>query len=215
MKTIDVPYVSRLDDISIEAAGDLLDEEGNGGNIESVNWPDRFPYKPITFFRVVRSNRYLFIKYSVKGNVLRAVCTKDQEPVWQDSCVEFFAKRTDQNGYMNFEFNCIGTCLAAVHVTRNEAAKRPPEEMDRILRAPSMGRKACQEMEGMFSWDLTVGIPFDLLGLDPEHLPEKILGNFYKCADGTSMMHYVSWNPVLTPDPDFHRPEFFGELRFV
>jgi hypothetical protein len=215
MKTIEVPYATRLDNASIEAAADILEDEGEGGNLESVNWPKRFPYKPITFFKIARSHDAIFIKYSVNGNVLRAVYSNDQEPVWQDSCVEFFCKRVEQQGYTNFEFNCIGTCLSAVHVTRAEATRRPPEEMKQILRFPSMGRKAFQEMEGMFAWDLTVAIPFTLLGIDPQHLPEKIQGNFYKCADGTEMMHYVSWNPILTPDPDFHRPEFFGELIFV
>jgi hypothetical protein len=53
------------------------------------------------------------------------------------------------------------------------------------------------------------------LEIDGQHLPEKIMGNFYKCADDTAFKHYLSWNPILTPNPDFHRPEFFGELRFV
>jgi hypothetical protein len=36
--------------------------------------------------------------------------------------------------------------------------------------------------------------------------------NFYKCADNTRIPHYVSWNPIEVASPDFHRPEFFGEL---
>jgi hypothetical protein len=214
MKTINVPYVSRLDSASIDVVGDILDDEGCVGSIESVNWPKRFPYKPITFFRIARSQSAVFIKYSVNGNVLRAVYSNDQDPVWQDSCVEFFCKRVDQIGYTNFEFNCIGTCLSAVHVSRSESTRRSADEMHQILRFPSMGRKAFQEMEGIFTWDLTVSIPFSLLGIESTQLPEKMLGNFYKCADGTEMVHYVSWNPINTPDPDFHRPEFFGELIF-
>ena len=52
------------------------------------------------------------------------------------------------------------------------------------------------------------------MGIDPKHLPEKIVGNFYKCADGTDSMHFVSWSPIPTAKPDFHRPEFFGILIF-
>ena len=70
-------------------------------------------------------------------------------------------------------------------------------------------------MLGMFEWELFLKIPFTLLGVDYKHLPEKLLANFYKCADATSMPHYVTWNPVLTDKPDFHRPEFFGELIFM
>lgn len=66
----------------------------------------------------------------------------------------------------------------------------------------------------MFEWELTVKIPFTLMGLDPNNLPEKIRGNFYKCADGTDSPHYVSWSPIKTEKPNFHCPEFFGELIF-
>jgi len=27
--------------------------------------------------------------------------------------------------------------------------------------------------------------------------------------------HYVTWNPVGTEQPDYHRPEYFGELKFI
>jgi hypothetical protein len=53
------------------------------------------------------------------------------------------------------------------------------------------------------------------MGLDPGNMPEKIMGNFYKCADETISPHYLSWNPIDAPAPDFHRPEFFGEIHFL
>ena len=43
-------------------------------------------------------------------------------------------------------------------------------------------------------------------------MPEKLLGNFYKCGDATLLPHYLSWSQIDTEQPDFHRPEFFGEL---
>ena len=57
-------------------------------------------------------------------------------------------------------------------------------------------------------------IPFDLLGLDSDALPEKLRGNIYKCGDRTAHPHYLSWAPIGTPSPDFHRPEYFGEVLF-
>ena len=50
------------------------------------------------------------------------------------------------------------------------------------------------------------------MGLDPDNLPEKIMGNFYKCADDTEFPHFVSWSPIDLPSPNFHCPEFFGEI---
>ena len=86
------------------------------------------------------------------------------------------------------------------------------EEMKLIRRFPSIGTRAFNEMQGIFEWELTVEIPFKLIGIDPENIPLKLTGNFYKCADDTESKHYVSWSPVETEKPDFHRPEFFGEL---
>jgi len=213
MKSIQVPYISALNDIEIEKAADLLDDEGKKDMIEVLNWPDLYNYKPITYFWIARSSDSFFIKYSVKGTMLKAIYSKDQQPVNEDSCVEFFCKIPGNEKYMNFEFNCIGTCKASKRKARNvDVTPFSKEELGMIKRYPSLGRRAFNEMEGMFEWELTVKIPMRIMGINPENLPEKIMGNFYKCADGTDSMHYVTWSPVNTERPDFHRPELFGEL---
>ena len=38
--------------------------------------------------------------------------------------------------------------------------------MQTIKRYPSIGRKAFNEMEGMFEWEVTVQIPMKLIGLN-------------------------------------------------
>jgi hypothetical protein len=50
--------------------------------------------------------------------------------------------------------------------------------------------------------------------IPPGNLPETIRANFYKCGDSTAVPHYLSWSHIATETPDFHRPEFFGELYF-
>ena len=40
----------------------------------------------------------------------------------------------------------------------------------------------------------------------------RFRGNCYKCGDRTEHPHYLAWNPVNTLSPDFHRPEFLGEM---
>lgn len=52
-----------------------------------------------------------------------------------------------------------------------------------------------------------INIPF-IPSLDK--MDDKSLEN----AIETSGAKAFSWNPVCTPSPDFHRPEFFGEIRF-
>ena len=43
---------------------------------------------------------------------------------------------------------------------------------------------------------------------------KTIRANFYKCGDKLTVPHYLTWSTVGTPKPDFHRPEFFGMVRF-
>ncbi len=51
-----------------------------------------------------------------------------------------------------------------------------------------------------------------LLGIEWKDTPVELMGNFYKCADRTSSPHFLSWAPISTPEPDFHRPEFFSKI---
>ena len=215
MKQIKILYNDVLNDIELEAASELMDGFGHRDLVENLNWKETYPYRPITLFNIARSNDSIFIKYSVRGSMLRAIFSNDLDPVNEDSCVEFFCKLPDSDNYMNFEFNCIGTCNASKRKSKTEGVVRYTlDELAQIKRYPSIGRRAFNEMEGMFEWELTVKIPFILIGIDPADLPEKILGNFYKCADGTDSMHFVTWSPVKTEKPDFHCPEYFGELLF-
>jgi hypothetical protein len=215
MKQIKILYNDALNDIELEAASELMDGFGHRDLVENLNWKETYPYRPITLFNIARSKDSIFIKYSVRGSMLRAIYSNDLDPVNEDSCVEFFCKLPDSDSYMNFEFNCIGTCNASKRKSKTEGVVRYTlDELTQIKRYPSIGRRAFNEMEGMFEWELTVKIPFTLMGLDSNNLPEKILGNFYKCADGTDSPHYVSWSPIKTEKPEFHCPEFFGELIF-
>ncbi len=215
MKKLIVPYIESLNDIGIERTGDILEEKGKREALDELNWAKDFPYRPITTFNIGYSKDALYIKYDVHGSMLRAIYVNDQDPVYQDSSVEFFCKKPGDDYYMNFEFNCIGTCLAKKRKGRHEeVTPLTPEELADIERFSALGRRAFKEIEGMFTWDLIIKIPFHILQIDKDNLPEKLLGNFYKCADATGSPHYLSWTPVKTPKPDFHRPEFFGEIYF-
>ena len=215
MKRVIIPYIEALNNVKIEYAGELLENDGKREALDILNWPKEFSYRPITTFNLAYSSEALYIKYDVHGSMLRAIYTNDQDPVFEDSCVEFFCKKPEDNYYMNFEFNCIGTCLAKKRTSRTELIySYSAEDLQLIERYSSLGRRAFKEMEGMFAWDLVLKIPFSLLGFKDGEIPDKLLGNFYKCADGTESPHYLSWSPIKTPTPDFHRPEFFGELSF-
>lgn len=213
MKTLKVPHIPALDSMDLLSAGLLMESNACREYIDTVNWKE-FPYKPVAVVDIARSDSSLYLRYSVKCLSLKALYDKDGSPVHTDSCVEFFMRKADAMNYMNFEFNCIGTCHSARRESRNKGAMLQSEEYASIRRHSTLGKDTFSEKEGIHAWELIVCIPFNLMGLDPANLPEKIMGNFYKCADDTKYPHFVSWNPIGTERPDFHRPEYFGEICF-
>ena len=210
MKKLKVPYLETLDVLDLSSVGFLM-EKAQRESIDVINW-EEYSYKPTVAFDIARSKVNLYIRYFVKGNSLKALYETDGSPVYQDSCVEFFMKRVNDPNYYNFEFNCIGTCDAARRTSRDIKTSLSQEEYKSIIRLPSVRRRAFEEIKGIHTWNLIVVIPLKLMGLDPSNLPEKILGNFYKCADETMNPHFVSWSPIDLPEPNFHCPEFFGEI---
>ena len=99
-KSIFVPFLPELDNLDLEKVSDVLEEKAVRQSIECVNWPEQFSYKPITVFSIARSQKYLYINYFVRGNCLLAINDKDNGPVWQDSCVEFFVQIPGEKEYL-------------------------------------------------------------------------------------------------------------------
>ena len=213
MKSLKVPYVPALDGLELSNVAKRMETDALRQSIDIINWKE-FPYKPIVVFDIARGDRDLYLHYFVRGLSLRAVADKDGEYVHPDSCVEFFMRKADELYYTNFEFNCIGTCLASRGQSRHDRVRFAPDEYKKIRRYTTVQREAFAEKKGIHAWELTVAIPFELMGLDASNLPDKIRGNFYKCADETVNPHYVTWSPVNLPAPDYHCPEHFGEICF-
>lgn len=211
MKQLTIPYHPALEMLDTASVIDIIERKTPRHYIDQVNWPS-YSYMPVASFNIARSDKHLFIQFFSMANSLRAVYDKDGSPVYQDSCVEFFVKRPTDEHYINFEFNCIGTCDASFRLSREEKTDLTPKQLALIRRHSSLPKASFKEKASTQGWHLLVSIPFALIGLEKDHLPEKLLGNFYKCGDATACPHYLSWSPIETEQPDFHRPEFFGEL---
>lgn len=198
-----------------DAIINALDESGVRRHIDCLNWPEQYPYRPLATFAAAHSGMDLWIDFLVRCNFLRAENSIDQSPVSEDSCVEVFLQPRDGGEYWNFEFNCIGTANASHRLERPHPIRLTPQELARIERYPSCGRRPFCEVEGLFTWNLLVKIPLDLMGVDASAGPVDMRGNFYKCASRCSQPHFMSWEPVHTAKPDFHRPEFFGDITLA
>ena len=193
-----------------------LDMHGMGHPIDKVSWK-QFSYKPDVRFNIAYSEKEIFLKYYVKENYFKAEKTRTNQNVFEDSCVEFFISPSDDGVYYNIELNAICTCLMGTGTGRKNNKLVPAEIISKIRRISSREGSPEKEIRGNIEWTLTLAIPTEVLFM---HKIESLKGkgfrtNFYKCGDMLSVPHYLSWNPVGTPFPDFHRPEYFGLLYFI
>ena len=200
-----------LDEIS-----ERLDDLNEKFLIGEINW-NGSDHKPRVSFSIASSAKEILLKYYVTEKWLRAVNTETNQEVYEDSCVEFFLSPADDGLYYNFEFNPLGTCLMGFGLRREGRKRADPVTVSMIRRKSSVYRNCGEPQAEDFFWTLTVALPFTVLC---EHKISDLSGrsvraNFYKCGDRLPETHYLSWNPVKTEKPDFHRPEYFGILRFL
>ena len=176
------------------------------------NWPKEAPYTPDCNGSIARTASHLAVMFHVRGLDLRATQIEDNGRSWEDSCCEFFVTDPYDGTYYNFELTCIGSLLSSKRKSRLDSVLREKEDVARVIRHSSLAHEETEICDRIFSWTVAMLIPYDLIGIDRDNVPVSVRGNFYKCGDLTAHPHFLSWNPIGTPKPDFHRPEYFGEL---
>ncbi|MDH4128385.1 MAG: carbohydrate-binding family 9-like protein [Spirochaetota bacterium] len=179
--------------------------------IDCINW-QLFPYKPKTEFKLIHLYDGFYLHFKVHEKWVIGLTTTDNGAVYNDSCVEFFIDPAEDGSYYNFEFNCIGTTLLGFGSSRNDREFAPINVIKNIIRKASLGNKIIESPLENTIWELELIIPFTCLY---NHTIDKLNTksfrcNFYKCANKNPQTHYLTWNPVNTNTPDFHRPDFFG-----
>ena len=203
-------------------------QPGEWHRLDCLNWEAGWSYKPLVEFRLWHTGDVLHLEYRVDEQAVRAVETRDGHDVYQDSCVEFFFQPLpDDPHYYNFEFNAIGTMVCSWRTGRMDPEDAPAEVLASVRRevaldggafAPSVegNRLGFEERPSDGPWSLRADIPVEALwrsgirsfnGL-------RARGNFYKCGDALKVPHFVTFAPIDTARPDYHRPEFFTELAF-
>jgi hypothetical protein len=207
--------------VQVKESPDLIALSGIMDNFEryrvdSLNWKG-FDYKPDVNVSLAYGSKEIFLKFRVRESCFKAEMTESNQNVYEDSCVEFFVAPDDDGIYYNLEFNGIGTCLMGCGTGRAGRERADPGLISLIRRFASSGNSPVQEISGDNFWTLTIAVPFIVFY---RHRVVAAGGktfsvNFYKCGDKLSKPHYLTWNPVETGKPDFHRPEFFGKLKFI
>ena len=208
MNRINSTFINGIENLPDQALYQTL-EGLDRHSIGCVNWQE-FPYRPSVGFHIAHSDKSVAILFEVTEDHVKAVTTEDNGPVWKDSCVEFFVLESDAKHYVNFEMNCIGAMLAARRTTRNDLERFTREQLLRIRRITSLPYEPTDSAGPGQTWWAIEVIPFTTLGYTSK--PEALRANLYKCGDGCNQAHFLSWSPIDIPTPNFHRPDFFGEI---
>ncbi len=185
--------------------------------------PESSTHHPVVKVKLLHADDGVFGIFKVQDCYVRAVRTNFQDSVCRDSCVEFFVKPKQDQGYFNFEFNCGGTFLSSYitdHTrTPNGFAKYTmltPEQGQMISVFHSLPATVEPEITEPTEWTLEFFIPFTLfatyVGPLGDCAGQQWTANFYKCADETSHPHWVSWSPINKLN--YHLPDCFGNLIF-
>jgi hypothetical protein len=209
MKTLKVSFIGNKEFSDIEQLHSILNEQQKHV-LEFHLWKNENDYKPAVCFSIAHNNRCILLKFFVEEKEIRSNVTKINGAVWEDSCVEFFVL-FDETGYYNLEFNCIGTILAAFRKSKNERTVLSEDILKKIETSTKLNKK-----NNRFYWEMLIMIPVELF---VRHSIQSLHGivckaNFYKCGDGLAQPHYLAWANIKTDQPNFHLPEFFGEVWF-
>ncbi len=212
--------------VSVPVDLDSKWDEGQWQGVEALEILNYMGDKPSHFPRaeakLIYDEANIHVFFRVEDRFVRSVATEYHGSVWEDSCAEFFfTPGTDiSEGYFNIEMNCCGVMLMA-HQTGlgQNTVSVAVDDCQKIEIVSSIKEKTVDpEIAEPLTWSLQYRVP--ALMLEKYASVEKPAAgviwraNFYKCGDETSHPHWLTWSPVDRPSPNFHLPEFFGEIEF-
>lgn len=204
----DIKYIHF--DYSIKDTSTLLNSLEKH-KLEFVPWKE-YPYKPSVLFSIAYGPSSILLKFFVTENQIRAINHKTNSSIWEDSCVEFFISFDDGASYYNIEFNCIGTGLIGFGKSKTHRKLLDTTTVNEVSTLSNI----VSEKGKKISWDLTMIIPLTIFELTPitNLAKRRCRANFYKCGDMLPEPHFIAWSNIVSDTPNFHLPEYFGDLIF-
>lgn len=152
----------------------------------------------------------IYVNLSAVEEQIRAEYTSVLDFPCEDSCLEFFfCPMPEDRRYFNIEFNPNCCLYLGLATDRYDLVRLLPQ-------TPVLTPKSARTPDG---WSITYQIPVSFIR---HFFPEfqavsggSIRANCFKCGDLTPNPHYLSWNPVDSPTPEFHRSQDFGLMYFA
>lgn len=188
-------------------------------NVNRYLWLDN-GYEPEVHVKLYYTAERLHVRFQVFEEQPLIRYRQADEPVYRDSCVEFFLQplpETDER-YLNFEWNAAGTLLLGIGESWRGRQPLPGGFQRSALFGIRSAVGLVEAGSGRTYWELESSIPFNWLQREfPGFRAEAgraVRGNFFKCGDDAPMPHFGVWNPVTAESPNFHRSCDFGRLVF-
>jgi hypothetical protein len=174
-----------------------------------------------TDVRLLYDDQAVYTQFLCQDRHIFAQVTQTNGNVCLDSCVEFFATINPEKGtdYFNLEMNCCGTRLMGFGPARRPRISIHPDQAGRIEIATSVPGPTKAESPSDHGWWAAAAIPFDFLSeftgvkIAPK-AGTKWRANFFRCG-GKTDTQFACWENIPWERPDFHRPEFFGNVTFA
>ena len=215
----DATVAERIDVTDIHAADIpslFASEKVRYNTVSTLNWRDQFPYLPQVDFAIAHNGRSLLIHYRVTEKRTIGTMENDLDALYKNSCCEFFCMEKGDDLYYNIESNCLGYILMECGTERADRETSTLENLAEIDRWASLGRKSVGIIDSETHWELALVVPADVFWRHNFSTlsGRTFLANIYNCVGGGDDRQYVTWYPVDTSSPDFHRPEFFHPIYF-
>ena len=186
--------------------------------IEQYKWVQN-KYTPRVSVRLFHTNSHIYLYYKVPEERIAIRHTSFGSDVYKDSCVEFFVNPFPESSdeYVNIEMNALGVLLVGIGKDGDDTKRYYfKEEEVKGFKTISSVKRPVVGLHGADYWTLHVKIPKNFFEkrYRQKFTVKNARANFNKCGDETEVEHYGSWNEVISPTPNFHLPEYFGDLVF-
>ncbi|GGH14402.1 carbohydrate-binding family 9-like protein [Mucilaginibacter phyllosphaerae] len=208
---ISIPYLASFKELTTIAD---IAEALNGHlpqHLQYAPWA-KDTAQPLVSFVIAYDADAIYLKYDVTEENIKAAYSNINDPVYQDSCVEFFIAFGNDACYYNLEFNCIGTCRVQYGQHKTGRTFLPVS----LLKTIKYQTLIKSNDTGSIHWQLTLCIPLKVFkyhtGLVFAGSSARV--NFFKCGDSLPNPHFLCWNNIAAPTPEFHLSGFFKEVTF-
>jgi hypothetical protein len=178
-------------------------------------------FRPFAQAKMMYDDENLYVIFLVKDRYVRCITRDINGPVWEDACVEFFFSPdvSFPERYFNLEINCGGTPLMHYNIIPDKDINvLEVKDIEMIEIAHSLPQIIDPEITDPITWTIEYRIPLAMLEKYSRiTYPESGINwkaNFYKIAENSSNSHYLTWSPVENKEPNFHLPQYFGQIRF-